>query len=133
MPLIRYTFSIEGDVMTESDYFERTESPQKTIEETIIQPMAKRRLALGEPLPVLVKVEVINPHVHKHTWRISRRDSFACKAHYYCEHCSVNAYRRYLPFAKQEVGGMTFIEPHNKDKFLMCKDPLKELPKKINF
>jgi hypothetical protein len=134
MPQLRYTLSIEDYELVEMDFFQHTKDPTALVNELIVAPMKKRREALGEPPVSLTRVEVVNPHVHLHSWQRTHVSTFTSKACYRCQYCGITGYINYLIFEKREkCSSVTPDEPFLKEKFRLCRDELKPVPKKMIF
>lgn len=132
MPILRYTLEIEGESIVESDTFERAKDYHEFIQRVIVDPLARNRATLKEPPISLTKVEVTNPYVHQHTWERTHISRFALKSGYRCPHCGITGYRRFNVVSNQETQvGITRDEQYQKEKFALCKEPLKQMPKKI--
>lgn len=136
MPLIRYTLQIGDDVLKEQDYFPPTKDTHETLElisREVVRPMQKRRAELNEPFVSLVKVEVINPHVHLHTWHRTHISRSLLKSFYVCQRCKITGWRAFH-LTEGERGPITRDEKYKNPRLHeLCNDPLKKLPKIISF
>lgn len=132
MPILRYTLRVLDDEFSETETFSRTKDAYQAVEHEIVAPMCIRRAALGDPPASLVKVEVLSPCVHRHEWERGSIDRCALKAHYHCKHCEVTGYKRYH-LLNGEGGPIWRNEQFRKDKFELCREPLKPIPKQIIF
>lgn len=136
MPIVRYKLQILEDVFSEtvtlpygntSDHIER-------ISKEVVRPMQQRREALGEPTVALLDVEVLNHYVHEHDWRQQGKpDKYALKVHYRCAHCGATGYRPYNLFKGESQISVIRNPGWDKQKFELCRDQLKQLPKKLVF
>lgn len=136
MSVIRYTLRVSGEEETfsETDYFPAYPDlpAEERIRQVIVEPLNKGRSLRGEPHLEIVGTQVINPFTHLHSWKATRRDTYALKEHYVCERCCITGYKL-LNIFTGPYGGLNRNPPYDKAKFELCKDPLKPLPKTINF
>lgn len=130
MPLVRYTFIIEGDTLTEEDWFERCPDARKMILEAVIEPMNVFRKELGEPLVQLESVEVTHPYQHLHSWRKTHQNLFADTAYYLCDHCRITGTKAIDKVSGGSRIGLLISRDKRflSDKFEVCRDKLKPLP-----
>lgn len=130
MPILRYSLQIKGeqDALVEQDTFQPTNDPTALITEKVLNILKANRLKTGEPDIELINVEVVNPYVHLHTWRKTRKDAFTCKNHYVCDRCGITGFKK-INIMTGEIGGLTRDEPyHSERKYTYCHDPLKKMP-----
>lgn len=133
MPVIRYTLAVEGETFSETDTFAPTNQPEALVNEMILLPMNSRREALGEPKAELLKVEILNPYKHLHSWYKTTTDRLNLRVYYTCERCGLVGHKPFNP-SKGPIGAEVIRDPkHEKEKYAFCMDALKELPKKIQF
>lgn len=134
MPLIRYTLTIEGEDLVETDYFEHCKEPEQIVTQLVVEPLQKRRKELNEPPLSLTRVEVVNPHVHEHTWVKTHVSKFTLRAGYKCDYCEVTGHKPFnFVLNKETSDRVTRDEQFKKDKFALCRDYLKPLPKLMTF
>lgn len=136
MPIIRYTlrcpYEPKSDYFSETDTFEWTDDPEALVNE-IVAPLNKARSYLEEPQLEIVKVEVLNPYVHLHSWRKVSTDRSNLRVHYICDRCGISGFRR-LNIVRGPIGAeVTRDETYSKKKFEYCRDPLKQVVKKLSF
>lgn len=134
MPLLLYTLKdpTTGDEFRERDYFEPTNDPTITIINKVLLPLNNSRRRLKEPELIVGAVEVIADSIHLHSWRRTHVNRFANTSFYVCERCGISG-TRYCTVLGEEKGKITRTKPHDKEKEELCRDPLKELPKKLTF
>lgn len=132
MPRIRYTLKVEdpSDVFTESDTFPPTNDPRSTIQTQIVDPLNRRRDQLKLSRIEIIDVTVESDCVHAHNWKRTHINAFALKAHYSCSRCGITGYKTYH-LAKGEGQIVVRDDAFKKEKFAICRDTLKALPKSI--
>lgn len=125
---LRYRLGLLEDFFEEEDIFPPSEDNIQLIAELIVNPLNAKRKKLKEPPLSLLKVEILNPYVHQHSYRKLREDQFAGKVFYCCDRCGITAYRKTHIFTGETL---PFIrdEAWKSEKFAFCHDPLKEMPK----
>lgn len=121
-----------GDELNEKDYFEPTNDPTLTIIQRVLIPLNQSRAKCGEPAFVLAGVEILADSIHLHSWRRTHADKWANTSYYRCDRCAALGTRR-LEISGEEKGVVVRTKPHNREKDSLCRDPLKELPKKLTF
>lgn len=135
MPIIKATLRVKGEEETfcETDIYRPTGNPKQTILDEKIKPWNERRKSLGESEVELVAVQITNPYWHLHDWKLVRTDKFALKAYYVCLRCRITGHK-YADLLRgvHEASPVAREEAYKNLKFELCRDPLKELPKKIN-
>lgn len=136
MPLIQYKVRLGDDIFTESDYFpvlKKGQSADSLIQSVVIEPLNAKRKERGEEILQLVEVVIQDPFTHKHTWVKIETQRPQSRVLYECSHCRIIGYRKYhIVFG--ERGSLTRDEKYKSDRhYEMCKDKLRELPKKIVF
>lgn len=130
MPEIRYTVEIEGDKFSERDFFKATRDATQFVQQEIIDPWNKSRAEKKDPLVSLVKVEVLNPFVHLHDWKKTHSDKFGGRSYYFCTRCKITGWR-VNRIMDGDLGEVHRDESWKPVKFELCRDPLKEMPKKL--
>lgn len=133
MPEIRYTLKVQDDEFRESDVFPRCKDATVFIQSEILAPMNRRRQERGEPLVSLIKVEVLNPYIHKHEWRRTHINRSTLRAIYVCGYCDVVGYKPFHIVSGETASNVTRDDAYKHEKFAVCRDPLKEAPKKLSF
>lgn len=136
MPLIQYKLGLDGDVFTESDYFpvlKKRQSAESLIQSVVIEPLNAKRKKREEGILQLIEVVIQDPFTHLHTWVKISVERPQSRVLYECSHCRIIGYRKYhIVFG--ERGSLTRDEKYKSDRhYEMCKDKLRELPKKIVF
>lgn len=134
MPFLLYRLKNPdtGEELKEKDYFEPTNDPTLTIIQKVLIPLNVSRKRLNEPELVVAGVEVIADAIHLHSWKRTHGDKWANTAYYKCTRCGISGTRR-LEISGEEKGVVARTKPHDKEKDSLCRDPLKELPKKLTF
>jgi hypothetical protein len=134
MPYLLYRLKdpTTGDELKEKDYFEPTNDPTVTIIQKVLIPLNQSRSKLGESPLVVAGVEVLADSIHLHSWKRTHIQRFANQALYSCARCGAKGYR-YCTVLGEEKGGIIRTKPYDKEKNSLCRDPLKELPKKLTF
>lgn len=137
MPIIRYTLRLQDDEFTEEDVFKprggnQFENYEAIIREEIIDPLNKNREKLKEPLLELVKIHLVSGCVHLHQWVRVGINKFAERTYYRCARCDISG-SIYTKLLDGEIGGIKRDEHYKNKKYDLCRDPLKELPKHIEF
>lgn len=132
MPVVRYSLQVLEDVFSEVETFSPTNNPAALVTREIVQPLQARREKLGEPGISLAKIEILNPYVHQHVWERGRVDKFAMKAHYHCLNCHVTGFRKFHLF-QGEYGPMVRDDQYRTDRFSVCREPLRPMPKTLVF
>jgi hypothetical protein len=134
MPYLLYRLKdpTTGDELKEKDYFEPTNDPTVTIIQKVLIPLNNHRRKRSEPELIVAGVEVLADSIHLHSWRRTHIERFANRAYYHCTRCGAKGFR-YCTVIGQESGIITREKPHHKEKDELCRDPLKELPKKLTF
>lgn len=136
MPIVRYKLQIMEDVFSETVTLPHGSTSEliERISKEVVRPMQQRREALGEPTVSLLAVETINPFIHEHDWRqLGRVDKYALKVHYRCAHCGITGFRPYHLLEGESKASITRNPGWEKQKYELCRDVLKSLPKKIVF
>lgn len=103
------------------------------VKKQVVDKMNDARKKTGEALIELVKVEVLNPHVHLHQWRRTYINRSTLRALYVCDHCEVTGYIPFNIVTGETATHVLRDDSYKKDKFEYCHDPLKEAPKKLQF
>lgn len=138
MPIIRYTLRVEGEEETFSEQDTFLPIPaesdlQHEIFRQIITPLNINRDKLGDPPLHLVGIVLVSGHVHQHSWKRTHASKFALKAYYQCQRCKITGYRHFN-IMSEESGGITRDDDFKNEKqYGLCRDPLKPLPKTIQF
>lgn len=135
MPQLRYTLHVYGEQETfrETDLFPRTQDVTKLVKSEIVDKLNDKRKKLGEALIELVNVEVLNPHIHQHEWSRTHINRSTLRAIYVCRQCDVVGYKPYHIVDGETSSHVTRDEAFKNEKFAICRDPLKEAPKKLSF
>ena len=136
MSIIRYTLLVNEDVFSETDTFWHVKDNFEAVElisAEVVRPMQRRRAELGESTVSLVKVEILNPYVHIHKWKRTSIDRLNMRANYICERCGIAGHRFFNFVTGESHAVITRDPPHEKEKYELCKDPLKPMPKKMFF
>lgn len=126
MPLIQYIWKHEeGHDNTEKALLAPTVDIEVEIKR--VEPVFKREGVK------LLSVKVINPHVHKHTWKKTHQNYSTQKSFYVCQRCKITGYR-FLHVVNGEQGSVFRDDKFkNEKKYSDCNDELKKLPKEIQF
>jgi hypothetical protein len=135
MPVIRYTLQVLDDVFSEADIFPYVKDHFAAVElisEQIVRPLQDQRRKIGEPELSLVKVEIINPLIHRHDWRQTHKDKMNFRSYYICDRCKITGWRR-LGIFEERGGEVNRDESHKAQKYSLCREPLKVIPKTISF
>ncbi len=120
--ILKYTIEENGELFSETDTFKPHEYPFARVTIDVIDPLNENRKHLGEPLLKLLKVEVVNPHVHLHDWEETYFSKFTNKQHFECKRCKITGFKR------QAFHRVEREKPHHIPKYELCKDPLKKIP-----
>jgi hypothetical protein len=134
MPVIRYWLQVQDDVFSETDIFLPVHSIQEAyamVHILVVDELIKHRQQLGEPPIRLDRVEIIHPYKHKHQWKATRDDKYACKRHYACQRCGITGWRRLTIFNGESHAEVNRNEEYRSSKLEFCCDPLTKLPKLI--
>lgn len=124
MPHVKYILRLEGEDFEEKDILEHTDDPTKEIEK-IVSALNLNRRKLNEPLIELVSVIITNPFYHLHSWIRTHEVKWVEKVYYTCKHCKITGSKK----IGHLNGCVTRDEQFKAERYDICRDELKELPK----
>lgn len=135
MPVIKYWLKVLDDLFYEVDTFTPVKDQLEAatlVEVEVLKPLRLNRDKLRLPQIQLSGLEIVNPYKHKHPWKKTYDDKYACKSHYVCQRCGITGWRR-LSLFNGESFSVTRSEQYHASKYEYCCDPLTKMPKEIHF